>query len=93
MSIEITRKGYNIKVLTVVEGNAEVGEYTITKSSDSVEANLLFEILERLKKITEVESSGIMGQAVFFKSKDLQCEHGKGITEYCEPCGRINSNE
>jgi len=21
-----------------------------------------------------------------------KCEHGKGLTDYCEPCGRINSN-
>lgn len=23
-------------------------------------------------------------------STRLECEHGKGMTDYCEPCGRIN---
>ena len=21
---------------------------------------------------------------------NIQCEHGKGLTDYCEPCGRID---
>ena len=23
--------------------------------------------------------------------KEMRCDHGKGLTEYCAPCGRVNS--
>ena len=77
MSVEITRKGYNIKVLTVVEGTAKAGEYTITKFSDSVEANLLFEILDRLDKMIEA-------QTVYEERR--RCEHGIQQSESCNLC-------
>lgn len=37
---------------------------------------------------TEDDEGEIAQQAL--KEID-QCEHGKGLTEYCQPCGRINS--
>ncbi|KKM12236.1 hypothetical protein LCGC14_1720240 [marine sediment metagenome] len=34
---------------------------------------------------------GMARMATAFAKKVMECEHGKGLTDYCEPCGRINS--
>ena len=43
-------------------------------------------------EIEEGESLRMVRQAVELEIKGVGgvCEHGKGLTDYCEPCGRIH---
>lgn len=43
-------------------------------------------------EIEEGESLRMVRQAVEIEIKGVGgvCEHGKGLTDYCEPCGRIH---
>ncbi len=37
---------------------------------------------------TEETLSGVLAKAI--REAEAKCEHGKGLTDYCQPCGRIN---
>ena len=45
--------------------------------------------LTALREAIEVLKLRESGQLVRVSPKEL-CEHGRGLTDYCEPCGRIN---
>ena len=52
------------------------------KKRDDILGNDYKKSCDQAKKITELEQ----------QLAKYECEHEKGLTDYCEPCGRINSN-
>lgn len=34
-----------------------------------------------------------LAPVIMHKKEGEKCKHGKGTSDFCEPCGRINSNQ
>lgn len=82
-------KSSNMTKVRYVDGDMEV---QFTNGAEYLYKEVPEEVFDELLKAESVGKfffSKIKGK---FECDAVKCKHGRAIIDYCEPCGRVNSN-
>ena len=82
-------KSSNIKGVRQVDGDMDIqfANDAVYRYKDVPQE--VFDELLKAESVGKFFYSKIKGK---FECEEI-CEHGKGMTDYCEPCGRVNGGE